>query len=129
MPWLALSKLEETSSLVVPDRASRTVMAMTDEKRKHERVPVLVEVLWDGGTRRSGARTTDISEGGCFVDTMGHASVGEMIDFKLLLPDGEWITVRGNVVYELPRTGFGVRFTNISDSDRERLKALLKSRD
>ena len=100
---------------------------MTDEKRRHERVPIPVEVLWGGGTRTSGARTTDISEGGCFIDTIGHAAVGERIDFKLLLPDGEWIPVQGEVVYELPRTGFGVRFTNILDSDRERLKALLET--
>lgn len=102
---------------------------MIEDNRKHERVPILVEVLWGGGTRTSGARTTDISEGGCFIDTMEHAAVGETIGFKLLLPDGEWIPVQGQVVYELPRTGFGVRFTNISDSDRERLKALLKTEE
>jgi len=102
---------------------------MTDERRRDERVPILVEVLWGGGTRSSGARTTDISEGGCFIDTMGHAAVGETIDFKLLLPDGEWIPVQGEVIYELPRSGFGVRFTNISDSDRKRLKALLKTEE
>jgi hypothetical protein len=100
-------------------------VAMTDEKRKHERLPVVVEVRWEGGTRSSGARTTDISEGGCFVDTLAHAPVGETIDFKLLPPDGEWMDVQGQVIYELPRTGFGVRFTKMSDSDRERLKALL----
>jgi len=102
---------------------------MPDENRKHERVPLLVEVLWGGGTRASGARTTDISEGGCFIDTISHAAAGETIDFKLLLPDGEWIAVQGEVVYELPRTGFGVRFTNISASDRKRLKALLKTEE
>lgn len=100
---------------------------MTDKNRKHARVHILVDVLWGGGTRASGARTTDISEGGCFIDTIGHAAVGETLDFKLLLPDGERIPVQGEVVYELPRIGFGVRFTNISDPDRERLKALLKT--
>jgi hypothetical protein len=100
---------------------------MIDENRQHARLPILVEVLWGGGTPKSGARTTDISEGGCFIDTMGHAAVGESIDFKLLLPDGEWIPVQGEVVYELARTGFGVRFTKISDPDRERLKELLNT--
>ncbi|MEP6913977.1 MAG: PilZ domain-containing protein [bacterium] len=42
---------------------------MSNEKRKHERLPVIVEVEWEGGIRASGARTIDISEGGCFVDT------------------------------------------------------------
>ena len=98
---------------------------MTDEKRQYERLPVVVEVRWEGGTRSSAARTTDISEGGCFVDTMSHAPVGEMINFKLLPPDGEWMVVQGQVIYELARTGFGVRFTKMSDADRERLKTLL----
>jgi hypothetical protein len=98
---------------------------MTDEKRKHTRLPVVVEVRWEGGTRSSSARTTDISEGGCFVDTMSHAPVGATINFRLITPDGDWIEVEGEVIYELSRTGFGVRFTKISDSDRERLKALL----
>ena len=102
---------------------------MANDNRRHERLPILVDVLWGGGTPKSGARTTDISEGGCFIDTMGNAAVGETIDFKLLLPDGQWIPAQGQVVYELPRTGFGVRFTNILDSDRERLKALLKTDD
>lgn len=98
------------------------------EKRKHSRLPVVVEVNWEGGLRASSARTTDISEGGCFIDTLAHAPVGDSINFKLLLPDGAWITVQGEVIYELPRTGFGVRFTRISDSDRIRLKAMLKNR-
>jgi hypothetical protein len=102
---------------------------MSNEKRQHERMPVVVEVSWDGGTRTSGARTTDISEGGCFVDTMAHAPVGEIIDFQLLLPNGASIVAQGLVVYELERTGFGVRFTNISASDRERLRTLLKIED
>jgi c-di-GMP-binding flagellar brake protein YcgR len=100
-------------------------MAMTEEKRKHKRAPIPVEVLWEGAISNQPARTTDISEGGCFIDTMGGAAAGETINFKLLLPDGEWIAVQGEVVYELPHTGFGVRFTSITDSDRERLMALL----
>lgn len=102
---------------------------MSDEKRQHERMPVVVEVHWDGGTRTSGARTTDISEGGCFVDTLAHAPVGETIDFQMLLPDGTSIVGQGVVVYELERMGFGIRFTNISGSDRERLRTLLKTED
>jgi c-di-GMP-binding flagellar brake protein YcgR len=102
---------------------------MTDEKRRHERAPMLVEILLEGTTSNHQARTTDISEGGCFIDTMGRAAVGEMINFKLLLSDDEWIAVEGEVVYELAGTGFGVRFVNISDSDQERLAARLKARE
>lgn len=86
-------------------------------------------VLWDGATGNSQARTTDISEGGCFIDTMGQVAVGEMLHLKFMPPDGEYIAVEGAVVYELTPSGFAVRFTKISDSDRKRLEALIKAAD
>ncbi|MFN2493206.1 MAG: PilZ domain-containing protein [Pyrinomonadaceae bacterium] len=96
-----------------------------DDKRKHPRVPLLIEVLWEGGTGKYEARTTDISSGGCFIDTMGQVALGETIKFKLCLQGDEWIEVEGDVTYELPRAGFGVRFTKISEGDQKRLDARL----
>ncbi|HAF23566.1 MAG TPA: hypothetical protein DCK93_11775 [Blastocatellia bacterium] len=75
------------------------------------------------------ARTTDISEGGCFIDTLGQAAVGEMVNFKLRLPAGDWIEVEGEVLYESPRAGFGVRFTNISQADQRLLQAHIKAEE
>ena len=98
---------------------------MTDDKRQHGRLPLVMEAVWEGATGKSHARTTDISEGGCFVDTHGQTAVGEMLALQLSTPDGESITVQAEVIYHLPRFGFGVRFKEISDSDRGRLKALL----
>lgn len=100
---------------------------MTDEQRKHGRVPLVVEVRWASTASKYAARTTDISEGGCFIDTTGQVAVGETVDLKLGLPGGEWIEVQGLIMYELPRMGFGVHFTKISDTDRKRLETLLKT--
>ena len=100
---------------------------MTDDKRQHGRFPLVMEAAWEGATGKSQARTTDISEGGCFVDTHGQTAVGEMLTLQLTTPDAESITVQAEVIYHLPRFGFGVRFKQISDSDRARLKALLGS--
>ncbi len=99
-----------------------------DDKRKHKRLPLLIEVLWDGGTGKYEARTTDISEGGCFIDTMGQVALGETINFKLCLTGDEWIEVQGEVTHELPRVGFGVRFTKISEADQKRLNALIRTK-
>jgi hypothetical protein len=52
--------------------------------------------------------------------------IGETLNLKLTLPDGEFISVQGVVKYQMRSLGFGVRFTRISDSDRLRLDALLK---
>jgi len=99
---------------------------MTDEKRKHGRQPLVMEASWDGSGIKSRARTCDISATGCFIDTLAQAEVGETLNLKLTLPDGEYISVQGVVKYQMPSLGFGVRFTRISDTDRLRLDALLK---
>lgn len=99
----------------------------SEDKRQHTRLPLLIEVLWEGGTGKYEARTTDISEGGCFIDTMGQVALGETINFKLSLTGDEWIDVQGEVTYELPRAGFGVRFTKISEADQERLNMRIKT--
>jgi len=48
-----------------------------------------------------------------------------MLNLRLTLPDGEFISVQGVVMYQMPSVGFGVQFTQISDSDRLRLDALV----
>jgi len=98
---------------------------MADERRKGKRVPVLIELLWEGEAGKYEARTNDLSEGGCFVDTIGQASVGEHIIFKLKLPSGEWLNVEGDVTYVDPRVGFGIRFRSLSEADKAKMAPLI----
>src|SRR5258708_5631318 len=100
---------------------------MTDEKRKHGRQPLVMEASWEGSGIKSRARTVDISATGCFIDTLGEVEIGEKLNLKLTLQDGEYISVQAVVMYRMPSLGFGVRFTKISDSDRLRLDVLLKT--
>lgn len=102
---------------------------MSEEKRKHGRLPLVIETSWEGSGITSPARTTDISATGCFIDTLGQAQVGDTVNLKLTLRDGENIRVEGEVMYQLPRVGFGVRFTNITDSDRLRLESILNTEE
>ncbi|MGH9967774.1 MAG: PilZ domain-containing protein [Pyrinomonadaceae bacterium] len=100
---------------------------MTNDRRKQGRVPALIEVIWKGASGRYESRTGDLNLGGCFVDTIAQVEIGEIVQFKLRLPSEEWIEVQGEVVYSYPNTGFGVRFTNMTDSDRKRLEWLIKA--
>jgi uncharacterized protein (TIGR02266 family) len=102
---------------------------LADKQREHTRVPLLVEVLWEGAAGKYEARTSDISVGGCFIDTIGQMAIGETISFKLCLPGSEGIEVQGEVIYELPRAGFGVRFANLSDDQRQHLEAFIKAQE
>lgn len=94
------------------------------DKRKHPRVPIFLEVRWESAGGKYEARTSDLSLGGCFIDTIGHVAVGETITFKLRPPSGEWIELHGDVLYELPRYGFGVSFRGLSDESQKQLEAL-----
>ena len=98
---------------------------MTDEKRKHDRVPVVLEVSWEGSGNKSSARTTDISATGCYIDSLAQVGVNDILNLKFKPPDAEDISVEAKVMYQQVGVGFGVRFTRMSDPDRRRLEAIL----
>jgi PilZ domain-containing protein len=100
---------------------------MTDDRRKQPRVPAIMNVVWEGANAKYDARTEDLTTDGCFIDTIGHVTVGEIIKFKMRLPAEDWIELQGEVVYVYPNTGFGIRFTNVSETDRKRLEWLVKA--
>jgi c-di-GMP-binding flagellar brake protein YcgR len=102
---------------------------VTDERRREKRAAVLVEVVWDGKTGHYDARTSDLSMGGCFVDTVGRVLSGERLRFKLRVSDKEWIEVEGIVTYAYPNVGFGVQFTEVSEVDKKKLEKLVQSRN
>jgi c-di-GMP-binding flagellar brake protein YcgR len=100
---------------------------MSDERRKQGRVSAVIDVVWEGATAKYEARTSDLNSEGCFIDSIGHVSVGEIITFKLRLPAEDWIELQAEVVYAFPNTGFGVRFKNVSEAARKRLEWLVKA--
>jgi hypothetical protein len=48
------------------------------ERRGDERARVSLEAWWEGMSGRHEARVSDISMGGCFIDTQGVAESGEL---------------------------------------------------
>ncbi len=101
---------------------------MNDERRKEGRVQAIIEVIWEGANTQYQARTSDLTTSGCFIDTIGQAAVGDIVTFKLLLPAKDSIEIQGEVLYSYPHSGFGVRFTNVSDTDQKKLEWLVKAR-
>jgi hypothetical protein len=61
------------------------------------------------------ARVSDLSLGGCFVDTIQEVDEGETIRFELKLHSGLWLKLQGRIVYSMPGIGFGIRFENLSE--------------
>jgi len=95
------------------------------DRRKEERLEVSLDAVWDGKSGNYTARVTDLSEGGCYVDSLGEAHVGEILTFKLRMPSAEWLELTGEVAHQNPPLGFGVRFVNLSDEQIEKLRSLI----
>ncbi|HKV33468.1 MAG TPA: PilZ domain-containing protein [Pyrinomonadaceae bacterium] len=95
------------------------------ERRTESRMEVSLEAVWDGHANRP-ARITDLSEGGCFVDTMCDSYIGEHLTFRVKLPDGGWLELTGEVAHHQAPVGFGLRFSDLTDEQREQLRAFIE---
>lgn len=95
------------------------------DRRSEKRLDVCLDAVWDGKSGNHVARVTDLSEGGCYVDTLGEAQVGEVIVCKLQLSDGEWLELTGEVAHQASPLGFGLKFVKLTDEQQEKLHSLL----
>ena len=99
---------------------------MSDERREDPRRAVSVEAWWEGLSGRHQARVSDLSMGGCFIDTLGRADVGEFMLLALKLPTG-WLRLRGQVASATDNnTGFSVAFTYLTEDEQRALAQLLE---
>ena len=96
------------------------------DRRRENRLNVCFDAVWDGKSGNYSARVTDLSEGGCYVDSLGEAQVGERLSIKLCMPNGEWLELTGEVAHHTPPIGFGLRFVELTDEQSGKLHALLK---
>jgi len=95
------------------------------DRRREGRWDVCLDAEWDGESGNYTARVTDLSEGGCYVDTLGEARVGEILNFKLQLPARNWLELSGEVAHQTPPLGFGLRFVNLTAEQTEALRSLI----
>jgi hypothetical protein len=100
---------------------------MTEERREEQRKEITLEVRWEGGSGRHPARISDLSLGGCYLDTLGGAEVGEVIGLEIKLPSGEWLPLRGSVVFHHPGLGFSVCFTFLTEEEQYQLSEIINS--
>jgi hypothetical protein len=97
------------------------------EKRRHPRLPVLMECHVDGASGHAEMRLTDLSPVGCYVDTNITFPQNTRISLTVRLGDDE-VKFAGRVV-PMPSTGygFGVEFVDLDDSTRQKLEAYIQA--
>ncbi len=68
----------------------------------------------------------DISDGGCFVEMMIPLKQGTRLKISLWLKDNK-VTAEGVVANSRPGFGVGIKFTEMSPQDAEKLRQFVKS--
>lgn len=96
-----------------------------DERRSRPRLSVHLDAVWQADEERHSAQVTDLSDGGCYLDTVGDVMVGEIVAFRVLLPDGEWLYLEGEVRHHSHGRGFGVQFVDMNEEQTANLQRLL----
>jgi hypothetical protein len=99
---------------------------LMDERRSRPRLSVHLDAEWHGTEERHAAQITDLSEGGCYLDTVGDVMAGEIVAFRVLLPDGDWLYLEGEVRHHRHGRGFGVQFVELNEEQMENLARLLQ---
>ena len=99
--------------------------AVAANRRQHVRVAG----PFDG--RRLGVipievRIYDLSQGGCFVNSMLEQKPGVVIVLEIDVPGEGWIRLKGQTLYAKPEFGFAVRFVEVSEELSARIERALR---
>ena len=103
--------------------ASATISV--DDRRQYDRV----SGPFDGlrlNALETPVRIYDLSEGGCFVNSLNPQQAGVQLVLKIDLPNEGWVTLKARTLYVKPEFGFAVRFTGMTDRNLAILKRAIE---
>jgi hypothetical protein len=87
---------------------------MRIERRKHQRYPLSLELRLAAASGKHEVRLSDLSFGGCYIDSIGQVFVGEKVSFEINVPTLQWVPFGGTVTYTHAGFGFGVSFAPLN---------------
>ncbi len=89
-----------------------------DDRRRHDRSRLIVDVFFDGQDGTGVASTQDISVGGFYMNTQSDLPQGSILLVRLPLDNGKQIVANAEVVYCNAGRGVGLRFQSLSEENR-----------
>ncbi len=97
------------------------------ERREHIRLKlkVPIELYIEGVDSALRGATSDLSLGGCYLDTIFPLPIGTNLELKLQLEDT--LLVLGTVVTSDPQVGNGIRFSRVLPEDLEQMRMFLEA--
>jgi hypothetical protein len=97
-------------------------------QKRRERRNHFTEIVFESASGQREARVSEVSMGGCFIDTIVDIPVGENVSFQILGKDPP-LRFTGVVIYNFPGIGFGLSFTDLPRSSEEYLRSILGETD
>ena len=94
-------------------------------RREKERIQVSMGIVLESASGNREARISDLSMGGCFIDSIATFREGEIVQFKLSLSEEQTEDMSGEVAYVLEGIGFGVQFTGLSEEQHLLLSQII----
>jgi PilZ domain len=104
----------------------RSEQVSIDERRRYDRSRLILDVHFEGVDATGVASTKDISLGGLYMTTQREIPVGTTLTLRIPL-GGDYVVVKGDVVYSNPNRGIGVRFHRLPDEVRTLMEKELPS--
>ena len=97
------------------------------ERREHIRLKlkVPIEICLEGSDSPLRGATSDLSLGGCYLETIFPLPIGTNVELKLQLEDT--LLVLATVVTCDPQVGNGIRFSRMLPEDLEQLRVFLEA--
>ena len=100
------------------------------ERRRSARAPIVVRIEYATVDALFSDFTRNINEGGVFIETDAPAELDSLVHLRFRLPgEREPVKASGRVAWiasgEGERSGMGVEFENLTDTDRARIDGLI----
>jgi hypothetical protein len=98
-----------------------------DDRRSKPRLSINLDAVWERTGDAPATRITNLSEGGCFLDTVGEVRQGEIVAFRVLMPnEDDWLYLEGEVRHFVKGIGFGVQFTELNEEQESKVRELIQ---
>lgn len=94
-------------------------------ERENERIFLTQSVTLDCASGKREVRVTDLSAGGCYVDSISPVQPNEVVGLTFVLPKGRTEEIFGTVVYVHEGIGFGIQFNDMTSQQRTVLEQLI----
>lgn len=123
-----LSESEIKEYLHLLEKLERSLLdnpLIGQQRRKHLRADLNLEAELIAGGAREFCKCLTIGSGGMFLQAKTKVRPGKKVRVKIKLPNNQYLTTEGEVLYTSGSDGIGLRFSDINEDRFNELREIL----